>query len=159
MHRFSSPRYLLTLALLVVGGDRGSAAEKVDFARDIRPVLSNTCFKCHGPGTAKGGLRLDERERAIKKGAIVPGKPDESTLVERVCLPADDGSRMPPSDIGPQLTPAQIAKFRAWIEQGAEYPPHWAFLAPKRPALATSAHPIDSFVGAKLAAAGLEPSP
>jgi hypothetical protein len=148
------------VALLVAFSSRGSAAEKVDFARDIRPVLSNTCFKCHGPGTAKGGLRLDERERAIKKGAIVPGKPDESTLVERICLPADDGSRMPPSDVGPQLTPAQIAKFRAWIEQGAEYTPHWAFQAPKRPPVAAnSAHPIDSFVVAKLAAAGFDPSP
>jgi hypothetical protein len=67
---------------------------------------------------------------------------------------------MPPSDIGPQLTPEQIAKFRAWIEQGAEYTPHWAFQTPKRPAVpANSTNPIDSFVAAKPATAGLKPSP
>src|SRR5437879_12794353 len=80
------------------------AAEKVDFGRDVRPILSNRCFKCHGPAVQKAKLRLDSREAATKDGAIVPGKPGESKLIERVCEPSDEDGRMPPPEAGDRLT-------------------------------------------------------
>jgi hypothetical protein len=160
-------RLLAPLALLL-GPAALRADEKVDFARDIRPILSNACFKCHGPATQKSKLRLDTFEGATKKGAIVPGKPGESTLLQRVTEPSDEDGRMPPPEAGERLTPEQIAKLRAWIEQGAEYTPHWAFqpVRPKRPPIATGGlasgwarNPLDNFILARLEAAGLKPSP
>jgi hypothetical protein len=140
------------------------AAPPVDFARDVRPILSNACFKCHGPGTQKAGLRLDARTLATKKGAVVPGKPDESTLIEKIT--AGDDDRMPPAEAGARLTPAQVATLKAWIEQGAEYAPHWAFVKPARPAVpnvithrSQIINPIDRFVLAELEKRGLAPSP
>ncbi len=139
-----------------------TAAEKVDFARDIRPVLSNRCFKCHGPAVQKAKLRLDSREAAIEAGAIVPGKPEASTLIERICEPNDDNGRMPPAELGPRLTPAEVAHFRGWIEQGAEYTPHWAFTPVARPAVPITRfpvrNPIDNFVFSRLERDGLSPS-
>src|SRR5258707_140042 len=113
-------RCLIPLALLFSPAT-GFAAEKVDFARDVRPILSNHCFKCHGPAVQKGKLRLDDRESATKKGAIVPGKPGESELLARIALHDSDEQRMPPREAGERLTPDQIAKLKAWVEQGAEY--------------------------------------
>jgi len=141
------------------------AAPPVDFTREVRPILSNHCFKCHGPGTQKAGLRLDSRAFAVKKSAVVPGKPGDSSLVERVT--AGDDERMPPADAGDRLTPAQVATLKAWIEQGAEYAPHWAFVKPARPPVPTAAHstpadvrnPIDAFILAELEARGISPSP
>ena len=142
------------------------ADDKVDFARDIRPILSNKCFKCHGPAVQKGKLRLDDHAAAVKKGAITPGKPGGSELLARVMEPSDEDGRMPPSDAGERLTPDQIAKLRAWIEQGAEYTPHWAFSAPKRPIVPElpgtrpgSKNPIDAFILARLQKEGLALSP
>ncbi|MBX9623212.1 MAG: hypothetical protein K2X82_05305 [Gemmataceae bacterium] len=117
---------MLLAASLVSAALFAPAAGPVDFARDVRPILSNACFKCHGPATQKAKLRLDTRGGATKSGVIVPGKPDDSPLVTRVCDP-DDEARMPPADAGERLTAGQVAMLRAWIEQGAEYPPHWAF--------------------------------
>ena len=77
------PRVLASLALCFAPA--AYAAEKVDYARDVRPILSNACFKCHGPAVQKAKLRLDTREGAMKKSAIVPGKPAESTILDRVC--------------------------------------------------------------------------
>ena len=141
------------------------AADKVDFARDVRPILSNVCFKCHGPAVQKAKLRLDTRDGATKSGAIVPGKPGESTLLERVCEPADEG-RMPPVDSGERLTPAQVAKLKAWIEQGAEYPPHWSFVPVRRPTVPEIRNlkneirsPIDAFVARTLSDNALSLSP
>ena len=158
------PRRLL-LAFALATAPPAAAAEPVDYSRDVRPILSNACFKCHGPATQKAKLRLDTRDAAVKSGAIVPGKPDDSPLITRVCDPADDG-RMPPPDAGPRLTPPQIVTLKAWIARGAEYTPHWAFVAPKRPALPeirnphpATRNPIDAFVLARLRTAGLAPSP
>jgi hypothetical protein len=136
------------------------AAEKVDFARDIRPILSNACYKCHGPAVQKAKLRLDTREGATKNHAIVPGKPSESAILERICDQADD-TRMPPADSGDRLTKSQVEKLKAWIEQGAEYPPHWSFVPVKRPAVPGSkfANPIDAFTFKKLSDTGLSLSP
>ncbi|MBN9518570.1 PSD1 domain-containing protein [bacterium] len=136
-------------------------AEPVDFARDVRPLLSNACFKCHGPASQMGKVRLDTREGAVKSGAIVPGRPDKSTLVERICEP-DDEARMPPPEAGKRLTPAQIQTLKQWIAEGAEYTPHWAFGRVTRPQVPNTKHQtrntIDQFVFARLEKAGLTPS-
>lgn len=134
----------------------------VDFQRDIQPILSNRCFKCHGPAKQESGIRLDVRERALKRKIIVPGKPEESKLLRRVT--AEDDDRMPPSDAGPLLSPDQVAKLRAWIAQGAEYSPHWAYVKPRpRPLPAVmdrswARNPIDRFILSELEREGLKPS-
>ncbi len=134
-----------------------SAPPPVDFNRDVRPILSNHCFKCHGPAVQKAKLRLDSFQAATKS-AVVPGKPDESELLTRIA--AHDDTRMPPEEAGAALTAKQIETLRQWIVSGAKYAPHWAFVAPVRPEVPKSAaHPIDAFVLAKLAEAKLKPSP
>ena len=140
-------------------------AEKVNFNRDVRPILSDTCFHCHGPDEKerKGGLRLDIREAALKGGesgpAFVPGKPDESEIVKRL-HPADPDDLMPPKKLKKPLTPAQMATLKQWIAEGAEYQGHWAFIKPERPPVpAVAPNPIDAFVLKKLKEAGLKPSP
>ncbi|HEV3438911.1 MAG TPA: DUF1549 domain-containing protein, partial [Gemmata sp.] len=155
-------RFLILCAIFFTPA-AGNAAEKVDFGRDIRPILSNHCFKCHGPAVQKGKLRLDDRETATKHGAIAPGKPTGSELLSRIVLPDSDEQRMPPREAGERLTPDQVAKLKAWIEQGAEYTPHWAFRPPVRPAAlkvndgdSTIRNPIDAFVIARLQKEGLK---
>jgi hypothetical protein len=155
-------RILLPIVALFAFTLPASADEKVDFARDIRPILSNNCFKCHGPAVQKSKLRLDDRDAAINKGAIVPGKHAESELLKRVLLADSDDGRMPPVGVYERLTPDQVAKLKAWIDQGAEYPPHWAFVPPKRPIPPTTKHKtqnaIDQFIFARLEKEGLAPS-
>lgn len=138
------------------------AADTPTFNRDIRPILSDACFQCHGPDSAKrkGGLRLDVRTDATapaKSGetAIVPGKPEQSELLKRVA--AHDNSAMPPERNGKRLTKDQIALLTRWIADGAEYQGHWAFLPVERPKPPASGHPVDAFIRAKLAAAKLKP--
>ena len=104
------------LACVIAPSGMAQTVEKVDFQRDIRPILSNQCFKCHGPAVQKGGVRLDSQESALKKKAIVPGKIDASKLVERIL--ADDDERMPPKSVGERLKPAQIELLKKWIAQG-----------------------------------------
>jgi hypothetical protein len=145
-------------------------AEKVDFNRQVQPILSENCYACHGPDGAsvEGGLRLDRREFALKGGesgkAIVPGDPSASLIVERISH-TDPDTVMPPPDKKPPLTPEQIAILRQWIAEGAVWGEHWAFVAPKRPPIpdvtnqAWVKNPIDAFVLAKLEAEGLAPSP
>lgn len=155
----------------VVRGDAAAPAQhKVDYNRDIQPILSNACYHCHGPDTSsrKAGLRLDLREKAltfgVKEGlpAIVPGKPDKSELVHRI--ESHDPDEMMPQDKEKLLTPAQIALLREWIKQGAEFRDHWAFEKPTKPALPEVSNPswcktdIDRFVLAKLDAAKLQPN-
>ncbi len=143
----------------------------VDFAREIRPILSDHCFACHGPDTAKrkGGLRLDEKESAFspaKSGdiAIVPGKPEESQLLVRVAS-TDKDEVMPPPDEHKKLKPEQVALLRRWIQEGAPYAGHWAFEPVAEPAVpevknaAWPRTPIDRFVLARLEREGLNPSP
>ncbi|MBI2424251.1 MAG: PSD1 domain-containing protein [Candidatus Hydrogenedentes bacterium] len=160
--------FLAVLAPLHAG--RASAAP-ISFNRDIRPVLSETCFKCHGPdgGARKAGLRLDLREGALAPlepgvAAIVPGDRAASTLYQRVTA-ADPDDRMPPAETGHTLSPAQIAALGQWIDEGAPYQLHWAFLPPVKaapPDVAQSApakNAIDRFILARQEAAGLVPSP
>ncbi|MBP7140635.1 MAG: PSD1 domain-containing protein [Opitutaceae bacterium] len=140
----------------------------IEYNRDIRPILADNCFKCHGQdaGSREAKLRLDIREDAILGGksgmaALVPGKPDESELLLRVTSEYDD-ERMPPADSAREpLKPAEVEKLRQWISQGAKYQAHWAFIPPTRPEVPAgkSVSPIDRLVDVKRAGAGLSPSP
>jgi hypothetical protein len=122
------------LAILLLLGTTAARAEKVQFNRDVRPILSNYCFYCHGPDEKKreADLRLDERKAALAEHdgvrAIVPGKPAESELLVRIVSHDRDEVMPPPKAKKPPLTPEQIATLRRWIEEGAEYEGHWAFL-------------------------------
>ena len=160
------------LVLGSVGATFGAAhPTEVDFNRDIRPILSENCLKCHGPGEEerKAKLRLDVREVAIKPAksgsvAIVPGAPEKSELVARITA-TDPDDRMPPLKTGKELSRGQIELLRRWIAQGARYAVHWAYVKPQRPALPAVRHkrwprnPIDYFVLARLEREGLAPSP
>jgi hypothetical protein len=143
-----------------------SVRADIDFDRQIRPILSDNCFACHGPDKArrKAGLRLDIREGALKSGtAIVPGKAADSELIDRVSS-TDADFRMPPPRTGKRLTPQQVELLRRWINEGAKWSKHWAFVAPRRPAVPQVKRPnwarnaIDRFIAARLDQAGLEPS-
>ncbi|MCC6510297.1 MAG: DUF1549 domain-containing protein [Pirellulaceae bacterium] len=147
----------------------------VNFNRDIRPLLSENCFTCHGPDAAKrqAGLRLDDRAAALApsdstKPAIVPGDASKSELVARIHS-TDDTLRMPPPDSGKQLTAEQIQLLTRWVEQDAPYAGHWSFTPPVRASVpddhvstkgaAPSNNPIDRFIRARLASEQLEPAP
>jgi hypothetical protein len=142
----------------------------IRFNRDIRPILCENCFACHGPDSAhrKAGLRLDMKgglfDRREHGFAIVPGKPGESLIVRHVTS-SDPDELMPPPKSGKTLSAAQKALLVKWIEQGADWEPLWSFVAPKRPELAPvkdegwCRNPIDRFVLARLEAEGLHPAP
>ena len=144
-----------------------AAANPVAFNRDIRPILADHCFRCHGPdkGNRKAKLRLDLREAALDKEAFVPGKPDESELIRRINTPNLD-DLMPPEEIHKPLSPAQKDLLKRWISEGAEYQPHWAYIPPARPAVpvvsgrrSAEGSPIDAFILAELAKHQIKPSP
>ncbi|MEQ2007970.1 MAG: PSD1 and planctomycete cytochrome C domain-containing protein [Limisphaerales bacterium] len=136
-----------------------ASAKKVDYNRDIRPVLSENCFFCHGPDEKKreAKLRLDVREAAIAAKAFVPGKPDQSELVKRI-FTKDVDDLMPPPDSHKKLTVAQKDLFKRWIAEGAEYQTHWAYVAPKRPAVPAGKNGVDVLVQQRLKEVGLKPS-
>jgi len=146
-------------------------ANGVDFNRVIRPILSENCYKCHGPddGARKSDLRFDDRTRALlpaKSGRIpiVPGAPERSEMVARITA-KDPEKRMPPSSTGKKLSPAQIEALKSWIHEGAVYEPHWAYVKPVRAPLPEvkqtdwPLNPIDRFILARLEQEGLKPSP
>ncbi len=171
-------RVLILLFLVSIGVSlgRGAAAgdRRVYYSRDVRPILSQACFSCHGPdeGSREAGLRLDQRPLAIAQlesgqTAIRPGHADQSELIARV-LTDDASIRMPPAETGKSLTPDQIETLRLWIQQGAEFSEHWSFLPltdPTPPTVGELAeagqvrNPIDQFIIAKLKDSGLSPSP
>ena len=132
--------------------------------RDVRPILSENCFECHGPDAAKrkADLRLDTG--ALGQAVVVPGQPESSELFQRITH-ADPEERMPPVDSSRALTSSDIETLRAWISQGAKWESHWAFNPPRQPTTPpakNSAWPrgaIDRFILAKLERAGLKPSP
>ena len=184
LFRFCHPCAAIGFAALVFSPSI-RAAEKLRFNRDIRPILSENCFYCHGQdgNKRKAGLRLDVRADALKPAeseeiAIVPGAPDKSALVTRI-FSKDKDEQMPPPKSNRVLTAEQKEKLKRWIEEGAEYQQHWAFVAPVRAAVPEiaecgmrngewpdgvraedwSANPIDAFVLKKMVAAGLKPSP
>ncbi len=155
------------LCLLLLGVLPSALA--VDFQREIRPILSDNCFFCHGPDekTRLMGLRLDTREGAFARrpsgSVLVPGKPSDSLLYQRIS--ARDGKVMPPAQSHKTLTEAQKTLIRKWIEGGAQWSEHWAYTAPKKapaPPVRNAKWPrnaIDRFVLARLEAEGLEPAP
>jgi mono/diheme cytochrome c family protein len=139
----------------------------LQFNRDVLPILADNCFACHGfdAQARKAGLRLDTREGALQRlpsglTAVVPGKPDSSSLVRRIA-----NHSMPPRNSGKQLTAAQIATLTRWVAEGARYETHWAYLPPVRPQLPAvrdlrwPLNAIDRFVLARLEREGLRPSP
>lgn len=155
------------VALTGVHGAETPAPAKVSFNRDIRPIMSDTCFHCHGfdANTREAGLRLDIREEAIKETedgvlAIVPGEPDKSEIIIRIF---DEGDPMPPDKAHKPFTPEQKELFRRWVAEGAEYEPHWSYAELKKPELpkteAASGNPIDAFIRAELAEKKLSLSP
>lgn len=153
-----------------------SAAPPVQFNRDIRPILADKCFHCHGPdpGSRKASLRLDTEAgffapRKLKDGSdgsptIVKGNLDKSPLYQRL-ITTDEDEIMPPRKEHKDMKPNEIALIKAWIEQGAPWQPHWAFIAPEKSAVpavkneAWAKNPIDRFVLARLEKEGLTPAP
>ena len=169
-----APRLLLTSASLLAAwlADAVVAEDKdgpVDFTADVRPLLSDRCFPCHGPGVLEpsAGLRLDQRDSAVDElglSAIVPGAPGESELVARLRHP-DPERRMPPASSKLALDDDEAALLTRWIEEGAEYGEHWSFVPPRRstpPLQSESDWPrddIDRFVLGRLEGRGLSPAP
>jgi len=155
------------LWLVAIGRMDAAPPQTVDYNFQIRPLLADRCFVCHGPdeNKRKAKLRLDRADVAIARRAIVPGKPEESALIERIT--ADDpDQRMPPAKSNLRLSQGEIDLLRRWIAEGAEYKPHWALLPPPDrvpvPNVADArwpANPIDRFVLSRLERDGLEPSP
>ena len=185
MRRVLPPACVLGFALALLlarPGDTRLSAEpgstpapkpggKLQYNRDVRPILAENCFACHGPDSAarKAKLRLDQRDAAIASEAFVPGKPDDSEFVKRLFLKESDKHLMPPPNSHKTLTAAQKATLKQWVAEGAEYEAHWSFIAPTKPAVPTFAGdakaaafiktPIDAFVYAELKKRGLDPAP
>ncbi len=157
----------IAFALALAALPAAKAADApLEFNRDIRPILSENCFACHGPDSAarKANLRLDKRDAAIEAGAIKPGDPDASEMIARI-FSTEPEEMMPTPASHKTLKPEQKELLKRWVATGAEYQPHWSFLAPKRaepPAVKNTAwlrNPIDRFVLAKLEEQGLAPAP
>lgn len=150
---------------LLAGSWQAPAQEPVRFNRDVRPILSDACFQCHGPDEKqrKAGLRLDVppgQTGTPESGrpALVPGQPDASGMIRRILLSEDHEDHMPPMETGKQLTREQKDTLRRWIQEGAPYEGHWAFLAPVRPPvprLEGADHPVDAFLLERLQREGL----
>ncbi len=155
----------LVLALFLLFAALCARAAGIDFNRDVRPILSDACFQCHGPDEKHrmAGLRLDTKEGAFaetRRGkVIVPGDPGKSLIIQRINH-ADPARRMPPPASGRTLTAKEIETLRTWVEQGAEWQTHWAFVPPKRPELppGDAPNPIDRFIDARLKREGLTPN-
>lgn len=167
-------RLLILSAAMTAPGISAQAADRpVDFTRDIRPILSNNCFYCHGPDEKerKGGdkgLRFDTADGIAAdlgdgKKVVVPGQPDKSVLMHRV-LATNHDELMPPPSSGKKLTPHELELLSTWIKQGGKYAAHWSYVKPVRPALPTVKDPtwprneIDHFLLARLEREGLRPS-
>ncbi|RIK80581.1 MAG: hypothetical protein DCC67_09205 [Planctomycetota bacterium] len=142
-----------------------SEAQRLEYNRDVRPILFDACVSCHGPDSAsrKADLRLDQRAAAMEMAAIVPGDPDSSEMIRRI-LSTDEAETMPPPATKKVLTDRQKQTLIRWIEEGAEYQPHWSLIAPRLvepPAVKDETwvrNVIDRFILARLEAAGLEPA-
>ena len=161
--------FAVALLVWLFAAPAPALAQDVQYNRDVRPILANRCFACHGPDAAarQADLRLDRAEFATAdrdgRKAIHPGEPAKSELLRRVTA-ADPDVRMPPGEAGDALTPNEIATLRRWIESGAEYQNHWSFLPPRRATppdvkdLHWPVNDIDRFVLARLERAGFAPS-
>lgn len=164
-------RFLASLSVTILGTAAHAAPSKIEFNRDIRPILADNCFQCHGPdpGSRKADMRLDTEagffeERDGDPAVVLKGDPSKSELYLRL-ITKDEDDLMPPPKSHKKLTPAQIALVRQWIEEGAEWQPHWSLITPKRPSLPEvkdakwTRTPIDRFILARLEARDLKPAP
>ncbi|MBI1249619.1 DUF1553 domain-containing protein [bacterium] len=162
--------FLAICCSLVCAACLPAAAAEIDFSRDIRPILSRSCFSCHGPDpeTREAGLRLDQADAAMAEldsgeHAIVPRKADESELIARI-ISDDESIRMPPPESAKPLSPKEQKLLTDWINQGAKFAPHWSFTSPKKhdpPQVKNNdwvKQPLDRFVLARLEEAGLTPN-
>jgi hypothetical protein len=150
-HRLSLALLLVTLMV------HGSwAASPPDFVRDIRPLLSDRCFKCHGPGEQEGDLRLDRRDDAFK--ALNPEDPAKSEFLRRITT-EDQDEQMPPHGKAKPLTESEKTKLREWLEAGAAYQQHWAYLKPVKAPTSDGVNAVDHFIRERLAREGLVASP
>lgn len=164
-------RCLILAIALIFAARVGQSDDTLEFNRDIRPILSDKCFRCHGPdeNERQASLRFDQSDSALAEldsggYAIRPGRPVESRLIERIT--SDDPEFvMPPPESGKSLTAEESRQLRLWIEQGASWSEHWSFRPPTRlplPAvqdLVRTTNPIDRFVGARLEREQIQPSP
>ena len=150
-------------------GAKGDVTRPVDFNRDVRPILSDKCFTCHGndAGSRPSDFRLDLEESAyveLDSGGfgIVKGDPDHSVILERVTADTDDWSHMPPAETGKDLTPEEVETLRRWIAEGAAWGDHWSFEPVERPAVPETADPaagpVDAFLNRRIEEAGLVPN-
>src|SRR5262245_1425891 len=162
---------LFCLAAVVASAAPAAGADRVDFTRDVLPILSDKCFPCHGPDVKarKASLRLDTREGAFRRKRdlviIAPGKPARSEVIRRVTS-KDPDELMPPPDSNRKLTPRQVETLRQWIDEGAPWGRHWSFVPLPRevpvPAVTDTGWPktgLDRFILARLEKEGLKPSP
>ncbi len=152
----------LILALCSTGSKAAGAAPLIDFSKQIRPILSENCFFCHGPDEKKreAGLRLDEEAPAKSDNdgvvAVVPGDPENSALLQRI-LSTDPDDVMPPPKLHKTISPEQIALITEWIRQGAQWGGHWSYEPVSRPKVpAGETHPVDAFLAARLKKEGLK---
>ena len=154
-------RFILSLTLCM-GIIVPTAYSEIRFNRDIRPILSEKCFRCHGPdaGARKGKLRLDIQEDAIKE-AIIPGDAEASEFIMRI-IHSDPDELMPPPDSELSLKQSEIKLLTQWVKEGAPYEAHWSFMPLKAPAIPASDwsdNPIDALIANQLTREGLAPSP
>jgi len=152
--------FLLLPGVLAAASVAGEVPEKIEFNRDVRPILSDKCFLCHGPdaGTRKAKLRLDVREDALARGAFVPGKPAESELLLRIASKESD-EVMPPPETHKTIDARERSVLERWIAQGATYQRHWAYEPPLKAAVPPNANGVDVLVARRLEHLGLKPSP
>ena len=156
---------------LLAQSPSSASGQRIEFARDVRPILANHCWSCHGQdeATRQGKLRLDGRDAALLKGesgkvAIVAGKPELSEVIARI-VATDEETIMPPVHAKKPLNVAQKETLKRWIAQGADFAQHWAFVTPQRPQLPKvkrndwARNAIGAFVLKRLEEAGLSPSP
>jgi mono/diheme cytochrome c family protein len=165
-----TPLVLLLFASLSAAALAQEDRRAVDYNRDVRPILSDNCFACHGPDAThrEADLRLDKEASAKEDrggyAAIVSGKPDESELLRRVAS-EDESERMPPAETGEALTPGEIETLRRWIAAGAPWSEHWAYTTPSRsplPEVKNEARPsnwIDYYILSRLEDEGFQPAP
>ena len=165
LHEYGQRLWSVTLiaTLLFWCGESLAQSQTIQFNRDIRPILSDKCFHCHGPDSAsrEGDLRLDQKEAAL--AVVEPGDAAASELIARISH-ADSQQRMPPVESGRELSDNEVELLTRWIREGAVWEQHWSFVPPVRPPLPKLKtedwiqNPIDRFVLARLEASGIEPS-
>ena len=156
----TKPTCLLLLATLSLHAAEPPVPAKIEFNRDVQPILSDNCFYCHGndPKHREAKLRLDIRDEAVKAEAFIPGKAAKSELVSRI-FTVDEDDLMPPPDSHKKLTQRQKEILKKWIDQGATYQQHWSYEKPIKAAIPAGKNGVDILVQQRLAQIGLKPSP